>query len=330
MNFLEAKKNGYDSVYFTFDCIGDTLLLMTALEYLYKQNNKKILMGTLYKEIVENCPYIDLLDEFNESFFDFSMFQKIKSFGINPIFITATDFIQLNGQYYPRWGKYHMLLNMCNKLGISQNILLKTKIFLNEEEKASVKKNSVEQIAIVSSGYQKYKSIPFHVAQAIVNDLSSNYRIIQIGSSDDPLLDNVIDQRGIGVRKTATILSQSRLFIGGIGGLMHLSRAVDCRSVIAFSSAEPLAMENYICNINVFAPEPRCSICGDGKEFPYLVNCKNNYSCISGIQAKDIINAAKTQLQKSELALEAEVVCSHPEKVNGIEDFIKRFGKLKG
>jgi len=111
---------------------------------------------------------------------------------------------------------------------------------------------------------------------------------------------------------------------------MHLSRAVDCRSVIAFSSAEPLAMENYICNINVFAPEPRCSICGDGKEFPYLVNCKNNYSCISGIQAKDIINAAKTQLQKSELALEAEVVCSHPEKVNGIEDFIKRFGKLKG
>lgn len=45
---------GYKKVYFTFDCVGDTILLISALRYLYYSTNEKLLVAAHYKELVEN------------------------------------------------------------------------------------------------------------------------------------------------------------------------------------------------------------------------------------------------------------------------------------
>ena len=50
-----------------------------------------------------------------------------------------------------------------------------------------------------------------------------------------PPLKGALDLRGkTGLREAAAILSNSLVFIGQVGFLMHLARAVDCRSVIVY------------------------------------------------------------------------------------------------
>lgn len=79
---------------------------------------------------------------------------------------------------------------------------------------------------------------------------------------------------------------------------MHLARAVDCRAVIGFSYAEPLHLENYACNINVFTKSSSCKKCGLNEAFPYLVQCKDDFSCIKDIDYVDLCNAIEEQLNK--------------------------------
>jgi ADP-heptose:LPS heptosyltransferase len=74
--------------------------------------------------------------------------------------------------------------------------------------------------------------------QAVVNALSGQLNFVQVGSSGDPKLDNVIDLRGkTTLRQAAAVLARSRLFVGLVGGLMHLARAVDCSAVIVSRTA---------------------------------------------------------------------------------------------
>lgn len=81
---------------------------------------------------------------------------------------------------------------------------------------------------------------------------------------------------------------------------MHLARAVDCRAVIGFSYAEPLHLENYACNINVFTKSSSCKKCGLNEAFPYLVQCKDDFSCIKDIDYVDLCNAIEEQLNKKQ------------------------------
>ena len=156
MNIKAAKAKGYSKIYFTFDCIGDTILLITALRYLYLQTKKKILIATLYKELTENCEHLDVLDGFCEEKIDYYCYKNLVDNGITPIFITATDFININGTYQPIWGKELMLLSVCSKVGVNSFINIAPIIFLSEKEKKDGRLFAESQIAIVSSGNQKY------------------------------------------------------------------------------------------------------------------------------------------------------------------------------
>lgn len=330
MTLEDANKAGYHEVYFTFDCIGDTILLMSALKYLCIQNKKKVLMGTLYKELIENCDYIDVLDNFCEDILCRSLYEKTLSFGINPIFISSTDFVIKDNKYFPVWGKHHILLDVCSKLGIKQKIPIRPFFYLTDSEKQEGQFYNEFQIAIVAGGNQKYKALSYSLSQNIILALNDTYNFVQVGSPTDPLLEHVLDCRGWkGLRGTASILYNSDLFIGGIGGLMHLARAVDCRSVIAYSSAEPLSLANYACNINIFAPEPKCSKCGKFECFPYLITCPEDFSCIKGIQEIDLIEAIKLQISKKNQPLETDYSSAKPDIISGMEAFFKRFGNMK-
>lgn len=330
MTLEEACSVGYHTVYFTFDCIGDTILLMSALKYLIKHDIPKVLVGTAYREIFQNCDYVDILDDFCEDCLSASLYKKVVNAGINPIFISSTDFIKNNNSFYPIWGKHHILHDICSKLGISRTIPITPFFYLSNVERNMGRFWQENQIAIMSGGNQKYKEMSNHLAQQIIECLKSQYHFVQIGSPNDQKLQNAMDCRGWnGIRGAAMILNQSDLFIGGIGGLMHLARAVNCRSVIAYSSAEPLTLANYSCNINVFAPDPKCSSCGNRECFPYSIKCDNNYSCISGIKLIDMIEAIQLQLSNKSLPLEVEYENIQPDEILGMEAYLKRFGSIK-
>ena len=103
---------------------------------------------------------------------------------------------------------------------------------------------------------------------------------------------------------------------------MHLARAVDCRAVIGF-----LHLKNYACNINVFTKSSSCKKCGLNEAFPYLVQCKDDFSCIKDIDYVDLCNAIEKQLNKTK-TLETDVVMPNPIPANGIDDYLKRFGRI--
>ncbi len=324
-----AHKLGYTKVYFSFDCIGDTILLMSALEYLYKCNGKKVLIGTRYAELIENCEYIDVLDGFSEDTFNQDIYYQLISLGIEPVFISATKFISDDKTIRPAWGDQHILVNVCSKLGVNTEVEIKTKLFLTDEEKSYGRFFEREQIAITGAGWQRYKTIPFDTLQSVVSKLKAKYNFVQIGHMNDPLLDGVLDMRAEGeLRKTASILYNSDVLLCGIGGMMHMARAVNCRSVVGFSHAEPVHLENYACNINVFAKGNVCKLCGENVAFPYLIKCDKSFSCISSISDADLCRALELQLNKKNQCLETEIVIPCRNPAVGIEDYIKRFGKV--
>ena len=329
VSYLTAKKLGYSKVYFSFDCIGDTLILMSALEYLYKSTGKKILIGTRYKELIKNCDYLDVLDGFYEDNFNKKVYSKLISIGLEPVFISGTKFLTANGKIRPAWGEQHILVNVCGKLGIKEPVKVRTKMFLTDTERQYGRFFKTNQIAITGAGWQKYKTIPLDTLQRLVSRLKSKYNFVQIGHPDDPLLEGVLDMRFEGeLRKTAAILYNSDVLVCGIGGMMHMARAVDCRSVVGFSYAEPLHLENYACNINVFATGEVCNLCGQNKSFPYLVKCDNNYLCIKNISDADFAMALEKQLDKKQQNLETDIVIPNLSPSVGIEDYIKRFGEI--
>jgi ADP-heptose:LPS heptosyltransferase len=63
--------------------------------------------------------------------------------------------------------------------------------------------------------------------QSVVDALIGEVEFIRVGSATDPVLQNANDRPGTtGIRETAAILHHARLYVGTVGFLMHLARAV--------------------------------------------------------------------------------------------------------
>ncbi len=93
-----------------------------------------------------------------------------------------------------------------------------------------------------------------------LRDLLSEYRFIQVGLARDPLLDNVVDARGLSVRESAAIIKNARFFLGLEGGFMHVAKAVGTRSAIIFGGYILAEVSGYRENVNI-SGEVDCSPC---------------------------------------------------------------------
>ena len=101
------------------------------------------------------------------------------------------------------------------------------------------------------------------------------------------------------LRESAAILANSLIFIGLVGFLMHLARAVDCRSVIVFGGRERPWQVGYVANCNLTGDNP-CSPC-------WLRNrCDYEGACMDMIDAGEVLAAAESQLRRRGLPLEVQ------------------------
>ena len=93
------------------------------------------------------------------------------------------------------------------------------------------------------------------------------------------------------LRQTAAILANSVVFVGLVGFLMHLARAVDCRSVIVYGGRELPSITGYACNQNLVR-QPPCAPCG-------LYNdCEYHRDCMEQIEVGDVVLAIEHQAQQ--------------------------------
>ncbi|MDR3049456.1 MAG: hypothetical protein LBV16_06455 [Elusimicrobiota bacterium] len=331
MNFIkleEAQKRGYKELYFTWMGIGDNLALLTAAEMKFAQSGERTLVGTNLPQIYENCNSVDIIKGF--SFDEIKNNEKLLSvldtYGISPVFISALQYIESfdnPGKFRTLLADMHFFARYCQLRGISGKIQIVPQFFLTDEEKKFGRFFKNNQIAIMSNGILKYKTFPISKMQELIDKLKDKYNFVQIGGKKDEKLKNALDCRGkYSIRQAASILHNSDLFIGCIGGLMHLARAVSCRSVIAYSSAESLIYDSYPCNKNV-SPINACNFCGLRQKDPREIVCYDNYSCIKNITVEDMLNAVEESLSQKDEPLEIETADLKIGKANGLKLYLQ-------
>ncbi len=188
----------------------------------------------------------------------------------------------------------HIIAKMCQHLGMTGKVELRPYMYLTQGEKAAGR-YTTNQIAVQSSIMSA--SMPIRNKEwypermsAVVEALSPDYSFIQLGSKDDPALPGVIDMRGkTTVRQTAAIMSQSMVFLGLVGFLMHLARAVDCRAVIVYGGREAPWQSGYSCNENIFT-EMACAPCW------LWSKCDLGHQCMKEIEPQQVVEAVDRQI----------------------------------
>jgi hypothetical protein len=198
----------------------------------------------------------------------------------------------------------HVLIRMCRLAGVTGPMELRPYIFLTAAELAKGKL-AENQVAIQSTGL----AAPFarhncewypQRFQQLGAQLRSDVRVVQIGSPSDTKLEGVIDLRGkTSLRQTAAVLANSLVFVGLVGFLMHLARAVDCRSVIIYGGRETPAITGYVANKNLYN-QVRCAPC-------WLRNaCDFNRKCMDMISVDQVVAATAEQISRYGTPLEVQ------------------------
>ena len=198
----------------------------------------------------------------------------------------------------------HVLVKLCRLAGMTGPVALRPYLFLTGAEIAAgrIGKN---QVVMQSSGL----GAPYPMRnkewypprfQEVCTALGSENTVIQLGSTNDPKLAGALDLRGkTTIRESAAIMANSLVFIGLVGGMMHLARAVDCRAVILYGGREKPEQTGYVANKNLYSPVA-CSPC-------WLRNpCDYNRKCMDMITVEQVIAAVAEQLSRHGTALEVE------------------------
>jgi hypothetical protein len=258
--------------------LGDDILCSAVAHELKKRGTNRIWHLTRYAELFAGNPDVVTVPA------DFRMQRFCEIFGVPCIDLS-----------YPEPPKAHLIAEMCARAGISGTVDLRPYVILTEAETAAGRvAQRMPQIAVQTSvaaapyPMRNKEWIPERF-QVVVNELRRDFEIVQLGVPSDPPLRGVLDFRGrTRVREAAGILSASQLFIGLVGGLMHLARAVDCRAVIIYGGREHPSQSGYSANENLYWAGT-CAPCWQRND------CDFDRLCMREIRPEQVIEAAYRQ-----------------------------------
>jgi hypothetical protein len=210
----------------------------------------------------------------------------------------------------------HLIALMCQKAGITGEVALRPYLTLGDDERAAGRRVA-RQVAIQSAGLDakhamRNKNWYHDRYQGVVDALRDRFDLVQVGSASDPPLAGALDLRGrTTLRETAAVLAGSLAFVGQVGMLMHLARAVDCRSVIVYGGRETPAQSGYPCNENLYSPVP-CSPC-------WLLNaCPYERMCLQMVDVGAVVEAFERQVARhgTPLACDTDTITEEQIAVN--------------
>jgi ADP-heptose:LPS heptosyltransferase len=130
--------------------------------------------------------------------------------------------------------------------------------------------------------------------------LGHDYDLVQLGLPGESDIPAARDMRGrLTIRQTAEALAEARFFIGQVGFLMHMTRAVGTRSIIVYGGREKASQSGYPCNENL-EKSPDCSPCWRNN------GCENNRQCLDDITTANLIEAVQRMERRVADPLETE------------------------
>jgi hypothetical protein len=208
---------------------------------------------------------------------------------------------------YPHPPPAHLITTLCKEVDITGEIELRPYVHLTDAERRDGCVTPRPAVAMQTSSMSarfpmRNKQWPLERFQAVADALKGEFDIVQLGSPTDPVLDGALDLRGkTSVRESAAILASSKLFIGLVSGLMHLARAVDCRSVIVYGGREHPAQSGYTANENLYWNGP-CAPCWQRDD------CDYDRVCMKEMLPEMVLAAAHRQLALHGMPLQIERV----------------------
>jgi len=207
----------------------------------------------------------------------------------------------------------HIIAELCANVGITAGVLIKPHLSLSETEKA-FGAWARGHIVVQSSGLSARlpmlnKEWYLGRFQEVVDRLCNEFQVVQLGSAMDPALQRVNDLRGAtDIRESAAILHNARLYVGTVGFLMHLARAVDCPSVIVYGGREAPWQSGYICNKNLYTALP-CAPCWRWNM------CDIHRKCMSEILAENVVAGIREMMSRPRSPLAVETVVCHESRL---------------
>jgi hypothetical protein len=275
---------------------GDDLLCTAVLRELKKRGQRNVWMISNYPELFQGMndatAVVPLRFPLSEAF-EFKR-RKVQY---------CTHDIEADRSDPP---KAHIIAELCKSVGITGDVTLRPYLKLASREEW-VGTFAQGKIVIQSSGLgcrvpMKNKQWPPERFQAIVDQLHNQLDFIQIGSEQDPVLRHATDLRGkTSIREAAAILAHARLYVGSVGFLMHLARAVETPSVIVYGGREAPWQSGYVANQNLYSALP-CSPCWRYNE------CDYDRKCLNDITTEDVIKAVQSKLNSHRESLSLETV----------------------
>ena len=282
-------------IFFGFG-IGDDLLCTALARELKKRGAGKIVMFSKYSALFEQNP--DISGVYDRGLQTIGRQWTWGYSGIVPqysLYDPQTD--------RDNFRKEHLIATMCRIAGLTGTVGIRPYLTLLPSEKAAGE--LVEnQIAIQSGGLGTIKNKDWFPEryQAVVDLLKNDFGIVHLGQKTDPPLEGALDLRGkTTLRESAAILASSRVFVGQVGFLMHLARAVDCRSVIVYGGREEPLVSGYRENENIVGLTP-CAPCWQRNK------CDYGHECMRMIEPEEVIAAVRSQLKREGTLIEAEQV----------------------
>ena len=198
----------------------------------------------------------------------------------------------------------HIIAEIIAKSKIKGNISLRPYWYANTDK--PLRKIDKSYVCVQST--KTHSSTPMlnkqwneEYLQNVINKLSSSFRIVQLGLESEPKLKNTLDLRGSSISQSANYLSNATFFLGQVGFLMHLSRAVNTRSVIIYGGREKSWQSGYPCNENI-ETNLGCSPCWQKN------HCDYDRTCLKEISVNDVLAAIERVEKRLPEKLETEVV----------------------
>ena len=265
---------------------GDDLLLTPVLEEIRRRGGRRIAVISRLEEIFRNGPReIRFVND------KYRLLQAARKIGAR---VVHAKYLLGSAPEYDVPSTSHLITEMCRSVGLSGSIDIRPYFYLSDAERAGGslgQRQAVIQCADPASApHAPLKHWRREGYQGVVDLLKGELDFIQLGSTTDPLLEGVIDLRGkTTIRQSAAILANSRVNIGYVGFLMHLARAVECRSVVVFGGRERPDQSGYAANENLFTPLP-CSPCWR------RYSCLRELDCMLQISPDNVVAATRRAL----------------------------------
>ncbi len=294
-------------LYFGF-APGDDLLCTAVLRELRKRGKDGILMVSDHPELFagnQDPAYVrPLWPRYYRDGSTVSICQRfVRIWGGK---FARPEYAPLDGIDQRRIPTRHIIAEMCARVGITGPVAIRPYLLLSEQEKSPAAW-AHGHIVIQSSGMaarhpMRNKEWYPERVQNVVDALAGDVEFIQLGSKSDPALQHAKDLRGAtNIRETAAILSHARLYVGTVGFLMHVARAVECPSVIIFGGREAPWQSGYVCNTNLYTAVP-CAPCWRAN------TCEFDRECMREISVADVVSAIRQMMKTPRNPLAVETV----------------------